>query len=100
HDLVPFIRLFLTGREPAASEWEASKSFRRRSSDLGDEPALDIRSSPWRGRGGFSLEFNTTSLILILDRKRSLGRGSQFVSTHYRRMRNSPGTRGLRLRSV
>jgi hypothetical protein len=29
-----------------------------------------------------------------------VGRGSQFVSTHYRRMRNSPGTRGLRLQSV
>ena len=46
--LYPFIRLFLTGWEPPAWEWGASKSLRRRSSDLGDEPALDIRSSPWR----------------------------------------------------
>src|SRR5215472_6037049 len=47
--LYPFIRLFLTGWEPPDWEWGASKSLRRRSSGLGDEPALDTRSSPWRG---------------------------------------------------
>src|SRR5215467_9844032 len=52
--LYPFIRLFLTGWEPPAREWAASKSLRRRSSGPGDEPALDTRSSPWRGPSDFA----------------------------------------------
>src|SRR6516162_8770655 len=63
--LYPFIRLFLTGWEPPAWEWGASKSLRRRSSGLGDEPALDTRSSP-RSAAGVSRQRPSA---LALDRR-------------------------------
>src|SRR5262249_17292266 len=58
--LYPFVRLFLTGWEPPAWEWGASKSLRRRSSDLGDEPAPSSSAAGASGNpSGLSLQLQS-----------------------------------------
>jgi hypothetical protein len=60
----------------------------------------DVEHQTARGSGSLLAKNSVSEPNTSACRQRPLGRGSKFVNTRYCRTRNSPGTPGLRLRSV